>query len=305
MEKVLGITALALGLRMVFEAALSMAAAFGKIPRPARLLGGRDGFPLLSAEAIVTWALLLAVHAFGPALFTLRGPALLWGIGLSACLGMIIAPAKDAWYLLGTRSWVGPSPISPLVPWPRRVRLRLRPGPKGEEIPNARIFSLGSVTFLVCDGGLASRHPENELRAILMHEIGHYALGHARGEFWGLVLLGAGLGSLAGLLLLGGEMGFFTAFCLAVMLRQGFRLSRPLRHLAAWGREYQADAWVLARTDADLVAALRRWLPICPCPSIFPQPWLQSDRFHHPPTAWRLRRAMALVGAPLKYSGIT
>ncbi len=172
--------------------------------------------------------------------------------------------------------------------------IQVMDGSKRSKHSNAFFTGLGKGRRIALFDTLVEQMSEQELEAVLAHEIGHYKLRHVPkmitwsfvttlAGFWGLSLL-AGQSWFTGAFGFGSEAGIAPAFLLFALLAGTvtFWLS-PLSSL--WSRkfEYEADAFAAdaVNTSEPMITALRK-LNRENLSNLTPHPWYSGFHYDHP-----------------------
>ena len=172
--------------------------------------------------------------------------------------------------------------------------IQVMDGSKRSKHSNAFFTGLGKGRRIALFDTLVEQMSEQELEAVLAHEIGHYKLRHVPkmitwsfvttlAGFWGLSLL-AGQSWFTGAFGFGSEAGIAPAFLLFALLAGTvtFWLS-PLSSL--WSRkfEYEADAFAAdaVNTSESMITALRK-LNRENLSNLTPHPWYSGFHYDHP-----------------------
>ena len=172
--------------------------------------------------------------------------------------------------------------------------IQVMDGSKRSKHSNAFFTGLGKGRRIALFDTLVEQMSEQELEAVLAHEIGHYKLRHVPkmitwsfvttlAGFWGLSLL-AGQSWFTSAFGFGSEAGIASAFLQFALLAGTvtFWLS-PLSSL--WSRkfEYEADAFASAAIgkSAPMITALRK-LNRENLSNLTPHPWYSGFHYDHP-----------------------
>lgn len=295
-------------------------------PRLLQIFGvdGRFGFnragPLLVArDALFRSGLSALLAAVAGAL--LLAPILLWN-GLGWIAAALLAVAGGGFLL-----WAQPRLIAPLFnsfrPLPQgRLRTRLEAmiercgahaesmfimnGSKRSALANAYFSGFGRAKRVVLFDTLLSSLNDDEIEAVLAHELGHDRAGHIRRHY---AVVGALL--LAGVILLGaaGQAGILAALAIpdnaAAWLAAGYLLwpllAWPLRPwLAARLRryEFEADAYAAAHADARALSSALKKLLTRNAAALCADPLYTAFHASHPPPDRRLAALSRLTREP-------
>ncbi len=323
MQKVLGLVAIALAVRVLMEGLLiallardrkhhptaGQAAAIALRPAPAsiskliRTLAGEA-----AVTAVILWIIALpwpmAGLSFSLGEINTEGltPLALLGWLFSFVLGGLAFTLWEARHLWSTAPWSPNFPElethGPILARAAKTSFRLRRQPYARHrrlprpAPNARLVSLPGYSAIVVDRELVARHSPEELEAILVHEMGHAQLGQGRALYWRNLFFWGAVAS--GLLHL---IDFIPAILLVILsLKQVFTLSQPLRHAFAWKREFAADQWAIdqLKGPSGLKLALERTTATAPLDAVSWPAGLPSKiwalwTFNHPPLDLRIR----------------
>jgi STE24 endopeptidase len=166
---------------------------------------------------------------------------------------------------------------------------------------NAYFTGLGRVKRVVLYDTLVEKHTDDELVAVLAHEVGHYRLKHvAKGIALSVIQSGVMLYLMS---LFIGNQGLFDAFRMeqlsvhaafmffgllyapVSMLLQPFMMAMSRKH------EYAADAWAVKTTGGDataMIAGLKR-MSVENLSNLTPHPLDVVLNFSHPPVLQRIR----------------
>ena len=172
--------------------------------------------------------------------------------------------------------------------------IQMMDGSKRSKHSNAFFTGLGRGRKIALFDTLVEQMNEEELEAVLAHEIGHYKLRHVPkmiawsfvttlAGFWGLSLL-ARQSWFTGAFGFGNDAGIAPAFLLFALLAGTvtFWLS-PLSSL--WSRkfEYEADAFAVdaVNTSEPMITALRK-LNRENLSNLTPHPWYSGFHYDHP-----------------------
>mgnify|MGYP001820869399 CR=1 FL=1 len=223
-------------------------------------------------------------------------------------------------------TWIGPTWIAPLFnrfepltegPLADRLRallersgfayrgLYVMDGSRRSAHSNAYFAGIGGARRIVLFDTLLAQLSDEEIEAVLAHEIGHYRLGHIRRR-----LLRGALFALAGFAILGflNTQGWFQLAlglpratpqgCLLLALWIAPLILFPLSPFFAWSSrrdEYAADAFAAAKTGpAPMIRALQR-IYSANAASLTSDPVYSAFHDSHPTPRLRIARLQAML----------
>lgn len=283
----------------MFFALLGGAAVAGLLDIPVSVYRRRLGFSLPSVtQSVVRMgrrALLLAVLGTPVALAVLWWHAAApgwWWLQAWALVGVIVAGLVWAYPVTIAPQFDRFRPLEDVSLCARIQRLQACAGARACEIfvisratRTAYTTGIGKSTRIVCTDALLAALGEEEVAAIVAHELGHVRHHHV---FWRLLLaLGVALLWLAVLGWVMTQSPPHVALALFVLASPVFALfTQPLFAWLSRRHEYQADAFAARQTSASALASAL--VKLSGGTAVAPDPVYSAFYDWHPPMALRL-----------------
>ncbi|MDD3477494.1 MAG: M48 family metallopeptidase [Candidatus Izemoplasmatales bacterium] len=163
---------------------------------------------------------------------------------------------------------------------------------------NAYFSGFGKMKSIVLYDTLIEKMSEDEIIAVLAHEIGHNKLGHiVKGLLQSLVVLGlyiVGMGLLLNAPAFYTPFGFsnvFFGFALILFLIMMSPLEIILGYLVNWisrTHEFEADAYSAKHVGKEPMISALKTLAKANFSNLTPHPWFVKLEYSHPTTAARI-----------------
>jgi STE24 endopeptidase len=173
-------------------------------------------------------------------------------------------------------------------------------GSKRSSKANAYFSGLGKKKKIVLFDTLLEKHTEEELVAVLAHEVGHYKKKHIIGSLVLGVLQTGVMLYLLSLLIFNSQVSFamggdITAIHLnllafGILYSPVSRILGILMNVLSRKNEFEADAYAAETYEAQPLATALKKLSVDSLSNLFPHPWYVFVHYSHPPMLKRLER---------------
>ncbi len=173
-------------------------------------------------------------------------------------------------------------------------------GSKRSSKANAYFSGLGKKKKIVLFDTLLEKHTEEELVAVLAHEVGHYKKKHIIGSLVLGVLQTGVMLYLLSLLIFNSQVSFamggnITAIHLnllafGILYSPVSRILGILMNMLSRKNEFEADAYAAATYKAEPLATALKKLSVDSLSNLFPHPWYVFVHYSHPPMLKRLEK---------------
>jgi STE24 endopeptidase len=173
-------------------------------------------------------------------------------------------------------------------------------GSKRSSKANAYFSGLGKKKKIVLFDTLLEKHTEEELVAVLAHEVGHYKKKHIIGSLVLGVLQTGVMLYLLSLLIFNSQVSFamggdITAIHLnllafGILYSPVSRILGILMNVLSRKNEFEADAYAAETYEAQALATALKKLSVDSLSNLFPHPWYVFVHYSHPPMLKRLER---------------
>ena len=173
-------------------------------------------------------------------------------------------------------------------------------GSKRSSKANAYFSGLGRSKKIVLFDTLIEKHTQEELVAVLAHEVGHYKKKHIVGSLILGVLQTGVMLYLLSLLIFNSQVSFamgggITAIHLnllafGILYSPVSRVLGILMNMLSRKNEFEADAFAAATYKAAPLATALKKLSTDSLSNLFPHPWYVFVHYSHPPMVKRLER---------------
>lgn len=171
-------------------------------------------------------------------------------------------------------------------------------GSKRSSKANAFFSGLGPKKSIVLFDTLIAEMSEEEIIAVLAHEVGHYKRKHIYQSIaisiistgFTLLVFGQLMGSEVLAKVLGTPKSFHIALVVFSMLYSPISLiSTPLLNVFSRKNEYEADAYAKATSSAAALVSGLKKMSIQHLSNLSPHPWYVFFHYSHPPLLARIK----------------